>query len=181
MSDDVKILKLVESNHPILHHRVSEFDFSNPPINPIELANQLIKTMNEYNGIGLSANQCGLPYRVFVLRSEPLKVCFNPRLIDVSNETVNLQEGCLSYPFLFVKIKRPMFIKVRYTDVYGETHTEKFVGMTARCFQHEYDHLEGINYLNRANSVLVERAKRSQHKIQKRLKAVPNNKKMEVS
>lgn len=173
MTDDVKTLKLIESNHPILHQRVSEFDFTNPPVDPVELANQLIKTMNDNNGMGLSANQCGLPYRIFVMRSEPVKVCFNPKILAISTETIALEEGCLSYPFLYVKIKRPMHIRVRYTDAFGEVHTEKFIGMTARCFQHEYDHLEGVNYLTRANPVLVERGKRSQLKIQRRLKAVP--------
>jgi peptide deformylase len=181
MSEDAKVLKLVESNHPILHQRVQEFDFKNPPVHPIELANQLITTMNHHNGMGLSANQCGLPYRVFVMRAEPVKVCFNPKILITSEEIVALEEGCLSYPFLFVKIKRPIHIRVRYTDAFGEVHTERFIGMTARCFLHEYDHLEGFNYLTRANPVLVERAKRSQLKIQKRLKAVSKNKTTEAA
>jgi len=82
---------------------------------------------------------------------------------------------------LFVKIKRPIHIRVRYTDAYGEVHTERFIGMTARCFLHEYDHLEGFNYLTRANPVLVERAKRAQLKIQKRLKAVSKIKTTEAA
>lgn len=172
---------LVESNHPILHTKIEPFDFSNPGIDPIVLANRLIVTMNNNNGIGLSANQCGLPYRVFVMRSEPTKVCFNPKILVASDEIVSLEEGCISYPFLFVKIKRPVWIRVRYADAFGEVHTERFIGMTARCFQHEYDHLEGINYLKRANPVLVERAKRSQLKIKKRLKGVNKQKTMEVA
>ncbi len=175
MSDEIVFepYTLVESNHPLLHTKIEPFDFSNPEVDPLILANRLIVTMNNHNGLGLSANQCGLPYRVFVMRSEPTKVCFNPKLLAESDEIMPLQEGCLSYPFLFVKIKRPSIIRVRYTDALGETHTERFVGMTARCFLHEYDHLEGINYLTRANPVLVQRGKRSQLKIQRRLKAVP--------
>jgi len=175
MTDEIvyEPYSLVESNHPLLHTKIEPFDFSNPPVDPIHLSNRLIVTMNNNNGLGLSANQCGLPYRVFVMRSEPTRVCFNPKLLASSDDTVALQEGCLSYPFLFVKIKRPSIIRVRYTDSFGETHTERFIGMTARCFLHEYDHLEGVNYLTRANPVLVERGKRSQLKIQRRLKAAP--------
>jgi len=166
-----EILTLVLSNDPILFKKLDNFDFSNPPIDPVYLANSLILTMNKHNGIGLSANQCGLPYRVFVMRTNPTLVCFNPKLVDISSEEIGLEEGCLSYPFLYVKIKRPNIIKVRYTDALGNTCTNKFIGITARCFQHELDHLEGINYLKRANPVLVERAKRDSLKIAKRLKS----------
>lgn len=164
--------ELVEYNHPILHARMEDFSFKEPPIDPIHLANRLIVTMNNHNGMGLSANQCGLPYRVFVMRSDPTRVCFNPKILALSEETISLEEGCLSYPFLYVKIKRPNIIRVRYTDAFGETHTERFMGITARCFQHEFDHLEGNNYLKRANPIHVERAKRSQSKIQKRMKTM---------
>jgi len=167
--------KLISPTNQILHTRVEDFDFINPPMDPVELANRLIQTMNDNSGLGLSANQCGLPYRVFVMRSEPATVCFNPKILAVSDEIVTLQEGCLSYPFMFVKIKRPVWIRVRYTDAFGVVQTERFIGMTARVFQHEFDHLEGINYLNRANPVHIERAKRTQIKIQRRIKAAPKS------
>jgi peptide deformylase len=167
------IFKIINHTESLLHTKIAEFDFKEPPVDPVELAQKLISTMNHHNGIGLSANQCGLPYRVFVMKTEPEIACFNPKIVSVSQEVVALEEGCLTYPFLYVKIKRPSMIRVRYTDQYGEIKTDKFIGITARCFQHEYDHLEGINYLRRANLVHVERAKRNQYKIQKRLKAVP--------
>ena len=163
---------LVPSNHTLLFTKLEPFDFDNPPIDPIELANRLIVTMNKHNGVGLSANQCGLPYRVFVMRSNPTLVCFNPKIIDSVSAEISLEEGCLSHPFLYVPIKRPSMVKVRFTDAFGVTKTEKFIGLTARCFQHEFDHLEGINYLNRANPIHVDRAKRARDKIAKRLKPV---------
>jgi len=169
---ELQPLNLISPNDQILHTKMEAFDFKNPPMDPVLLANQLITTMNHHNGLGLSANQCGLPYRVFVMRSNPTMVCFNPRIIDRSTEEITLEEGCLSYPLMFVKIKRPMYIKVRFTDAHGETHTKKLVGMSARCFQHEYDHLEGINYLRRANPILVSRAKKSKTKLENRLKKV---------
>ena len=162
---DLTPLDLVLPNHPLLYTEIEPFDFGNLPTDPIELANQLISTMNHHNGLGLSANQCGLPYRVFVMRSNPTLVCFNPKIVDMTSNEVALDEGCLSHPYLYVKIKRPLSIKVRFTDAYNHTHTQKLTGMSARCFLHEFDHLQGINYLRRANPIHVERAKRAQQKI----------------
>jgi peptide deformylase len=156
------ILPLVEPDHPLLYQELEPFDFTAPPIDPVELANNLIETMAAKNGLGLSANQCGLPYRVFVLRSQEPFVCFNPRIVDETSELVMLEEGCLSTPLLFVKVKRPKMIKVRYQDAFGEMHTEKFIGMTARAFQHELDHLNGVMFTSRANPIHLERARRHQ-------------------
>jgi peptide deformylase len=145
-------LKLVPPNDPILTKPCDDFDFSNPPIDPIELAKDLVKTMYDSNGIGLSANQVGLPYRVFSMRGAPENfVCFNPKLVQPSEMEVILEEGCLTYQGLLVKIKRPQHIRVRFTTPNGETLTKQFTGMTARTFQHELDHLDGIIFYNRAN------------------------------
>jgi peptide deformylase len=119
------------------------------------------------NGIGLSANQCGLPYRVFVMLGTEIIPCFNPRIVDASSETVVMEEGCLSYPGMFVKVKRPLRIKVRYTEPNGETVTRVFEGMTARIFQHELDHLDGVNYQQRANKIHLEQARKKKNKLKK--------------
>jgi peptide deformylase len=161
------IYPLVSDGHPLLRQKLDVFDFDNPPIDPVELSNNLIETMIENKGLGLSANQCGLPYRVFVMWSNPTKVCFNPRIVDQTSEQVLLDEGCLSYPNLFIKIKRPKVIKVRYQDERGEVQNEKFIGMTARCFLHELDHMDGVVYLERANRIHVDRA-RNQKKLLER-------------
>lgn len=145
-------LKLVPPNDPILTKPCDVFDFSNPPIDPIELAKDLVKTMHDNNSIGLSANQVGIPYRVFSMRGSPENfVCFNPKLVQPSEMEVLLEEGCLTYQGLLVKIKRPQHIRVRFTTPNGETLTKQFTGMTARTFQHELDHLDGIIFYNRAN------------------------------
>jgi len=157
------IYKLVSCDDPILHTLTNKFNFEEEfPIHPIELGNNLIETMNHYNGLGLAANQCGLPYRVFVLRSvEPL-VCFNPRIVDTSDGISLMDEGCLSFPGLALPIKRPRSIKVRFQNFKGETLTEIFSGMTARCFQHELDHLDGIDYTKRASQFHLQRALKKQ-------------------
>jgi len=164
------VLKLVELDHPLLRTKLERFDFNNPPTNPHELANDLIETMIHHKGLGLSANQCGLPYRVFVLWSNPTKVMFNPVIADVSSEQVTLEEGCLTYPNLFVKIKRPMLVRVRYMDSHGEAHTDKFTGISARCVQHEIDHLNGENYTMKANKFHLDQAIRQRRKYKREYK-----------
>lgn len=166
------VLDLVQSDHQLLQIELEEFDFTNPPIHPGELANNLIETMLANKGLGISANQCGLPYRVFVMHTSPTKVCFNPRVVTVSEENIVLDEGCLSFPNLFIKVKRPQRIKVRYQDIVGETHTETFVGMTARIFLHELDHMNGKNFTRRANPIHLERALREQKRINRQLKSM---------
>lgn len=154
-------MKLVDSNDPILATPCQKFDFSNPPFDATEFAKKLIKFMYDCNGIGLAANQVGVPYRVFCMRGHPENfVCYNPKLVQPSSMEIELEEGCLTYPGLLVKITRPKSIKVRFTTPNGETTTRKFTGLTARIFQHELDHLDGIIFYNRANRYHREQALR---------------------
>jgi peptide deformylase len=129
-----------------------EFDFKDPPFDPVEYAQNLVKCMYENNGLGLAANQVGTPYRIFAMRAAPENfVCFNPKIVQQSEQTVTLEEGCLTYPGLIVKIKRPEFIRVRFQTPNGDTLTKQFIGMSARVFQHEIDHLDGIRFYDKAN------------------------------
>lgn len=156
------IYDIVPEDHPLLRQKMEPFDFENPPCDPVELANNLIETMHANRGLGLAANQCGLPYRVFALWSTDPLVCFNPRIVDETSEFVQLEEGCLTYPHMFLKIKRPSIIKVRFQNCYNQIYNEKFIGMTSRAFQHELDHLNGVNFLSKANQVHVQRARNQQ-------------------
>jgi peptide deformylase len=81
--------------------------------------------------------------------------------VDYSEETIYLEEGCLSYPNLYIKVKRPSTIKIRYTEPNGNTLTTKFSGLTARAVLHEFDHMEGITYMQRANRIHLEQAKKN--------------------
>lgn len=155
---------------PMIYQTVDKFDFTNPPTDPIELAHDLAQTIIQHDALGLAANQAGLPYRVFGIRAEKIIVCFNPTIVDSSEETVYLDEGCLSFPGLMLKVKRPETIKVRYTEPNGNVITTKFSGMTSRVFQHELDHLDGITFLNRASRLEVERGKQMQKKRMRKMK-----------
>lgn len=152
MEEKYKNMKLVDSNDPILTQECKEFNFANPPFDAIEFSKCLVKFMYDNNGIGLAANQVGIPYRAFAMRGAPENfVCFNPKIVTISDESVVLEEGCLSYPGLLVKVRRPQHIRCRFTMPNGDTRTETFTGLSARIFQHELDHLNGIVYYNRAN------------------------------
>lgn len=164
------VYDLIEHDSAILEQELPLFDFDNPPVDPEELARNLLDTMREHKGIGLSANQVGLPYRVFVMEGEPAFACFNPKIVDVSEEIVSLMEGCLSYKGVGVPIKRPAHVRVRFTAPNGNTMTRKFTGMTARIFLHEYDHLQGINFLRKMHPVHKEKALRQLKKYTRYLK-----------
>ncbi len=153
------ILDLVPCNHPILRQPAPKFDFADPLTDPIDLAKNLTETMLANNGIGLSANQCGLPYRVFVIAANPVICCFNPIIVDSSGEHLYMEEGCLSFPGLYVRVKRPRRVKMRYTEPNGNIVTQTFDGITARVAQHEYDHLNGVLHTHRANKIHLERAR----------------------
>lgn len=155
---------------PLIYEEMEKFDFDNPPTDPIQLAHDLAETMLSENGMGIAANQMGLPYRVFAIKSDPIIVCFNPRVVDSSEETVYLEEGCLSFPNLFIKIKRPATVKVRYTEPNGNVVTTTFGGLTARVFQHELDHLDGIAFQRQASALELQRAKQKKKKLDRKRK-----------
>jgi peptide deformylase len=162
----VKVLELVPEKFSILDEVMPEFDFSNPPTDPVFLASQLVETCIYHKGLGLSANQCGLRYRVFVMGAGNDYVAhFNPKIITMSNETAHMEEGCLSYPLLFIHITRPESITVEYQDFNGEKKTATYSGITARCFQHELDHMNGVRYTSKAKPLALQTAKKKKDKL----------------
>lgn len=161
------ILDIVRNN-PLLHVETSKFDFEKPQVDPIQLAVDLAETMLHNGGLGLAANQCGIPLSAFVMKGEKIIACFNPLIVDSSEETCYLDEGCLSFPKLILRIKRPSVIKVRYTEPNGNVVTTKFQGITARVFQHELDHLQGKTFQPRASSIELERGRLKQKQLMRR-------------
>ena len=145
-------MNLVKQDDPILTIPCKPFDFANPPFDPIEFSRELVKFMYDNNGIGISANQVGVPYRIFAMRGAPENfVCFNPKIVQRSQQEIVLEESSLTYPGLVVKIKRPQHVRVRFTVPNGETRTETFTGISARVFQQMTNNLEGIIYFNFAS------------------------------
>ena len=164
-----KLLDLVDSYDLMLTTVAKDFDFDDPPVDTEQLALDLVHTMRYYKGIGLAGNQVGFPYRVFAMEGEPARVCFNPRIVNTSGDEILLEEGCLSYPGLIVKVKRPQHARIRFTGPNGEIFTEQFTGMTARVIQHEMDHLDGILFFDRANRYHREQGFKKWKEYKKRL------------
>lgn len=162
------IVSILDRTNPILREVMPAFDFKKPVVDPGQLYMDLAETMRENDGMGLAANQIGVRTRAFVMRAEDIIGVFNPRVVDATIETVVLEEGCLSYPNLFVKIKRPKSIKVRFTTPDGDTATKTFTGITARVFLHEMDHLDGIAHTSRANTYHLEQARKLVKKLKNR-------------
>ena len=144
------IKDLVEPEHQLFHHRINSCSYN---LDRHHLSRVLIDNMIHYQGIGISANQIGIWERAFAmvrdLENNEVMVCFNPRIIKSYSEEVEMEEGCLSYPELFLKIKRPDKIVVKYEDEDKKTHKMKLQGLASRVFQHEYDHMEGIDFTQR--------------------------------
>ena len=144
------IKELVEPEHHLFHHRINSCSYN---LDRHHLSRVLVDNMIHHNGIGISANQIGIWERAFAmvrdLENNEVMVCFNPRIIKSYSEEVEMEEGCLSYPELFLKIKRPDKIVVKYEDEDKKTHKIKLQGLASRVFQHEYDHMEGIDFTQR--------------------------------
>ena len=144
------IKELVEPEHQLFHHRINSCSYN---LDRHHLSRVLIDNMIHHEGIGISANQIGIWERAFAmvrdLENNEVMVCFNPRIVKSYSEEVEMEEGCLSYPDLFLKIKRPDKIVVKYEDENKKTHKMKLEGLASRVFQHEYDHMEGIDFTQR--------------------------------
>ena len=126
---------------------------------------KLAEAMEKFGGIGLSANQVGLDVRMFVMRTQDgIQAFFNPELTRISQETDLLKEGCLSFPDIYLMIKRSKVVEMKYFDADGEEHITSLEGLGARCVQHEIDHLNGIIFLQRASKMKLERALKSRPK-----------------
>jgi peptide deformylase len=143
-----------------------------------ELVNNMFDTMYKYGGLGLSANQVGLPFNMFVMGGHPQiensrKVCcFNPIIIHNSEEEVLMKEGCLTFPFVFLSIKRPRKVVVKFEDEIGALQEGHLDGMFSRIFQHEYDHMLGRLFTQKVGRLKIdmayEKAQKEVKKIQKR-------------
>ena len=137
--------------------RLDDFDM-NGEIEPGLLAKHLLENMELHGGVGLTASQIGINARVFAFKENTGSslidvVAFNPKINSYSEETALEAEGCLSYPGLFVKVKRPKSLHVSYTTATGELIDTVLGEFTARVFGHEYDHCEGVDFRERASNL----------------------------
>tara|TARA_A100001011_G_C14317065_1_gene848446 strand:- start:605 stop:1243 length:639 start_codon:yes stop_codon:yes gene_type:complete len=163
---------LVEEASKVLRFPTKPFDFEQEGAidKAKELEKKLSETMEKYGGIGLSANQCGVDAKVFVMRTadKGTVAFFNAEINQVSQETELMKEGCLSFPDLYLMIKRPKVVGFNYYNSDGEEKFIQLEGLGARCVQHELDHLNGIVFLQRASRLKLERALKARPKERKK-------------
>jgi len=165
-------MQLVKAPNKWLEKAVQPFDFDT--MDAVEISGKMCEIMMAENGIGLSSNQVGIDAQIFVMRpiehaeiKKPFAV-INPIILEVSEQKHNGPEGCLSYPGLVLHVNRPIKIVAQFVDLEGKECIIEFSGIDARCFLHEYDHLNGITFTNRVSKLKLEMATKKLKK-QKRL------------
>jgi peptide deformylase len=111
---------------------------------------------------------------VFVIRTEEDKpfALFNPKIISESENLISMKEGCLSFPLLYMNVKRPDFVRLRYQNEKGETNTERFIGMTARVVLHEFDHMNGVLFLEKVSRMEKDRSLRKRAILKRKVKKI---------
>jgi peptide deformylase len=153
------MLKIIKFPDTILRTSCKEwiFDSKQSVIDAEKIEKDMIAAMFAFDGIGLAAPQVGIDYRVFVMGHKDLKesaqAFFNPMVVAVTEEIDDLEEGCLSFPGIFVNIKRPKKIKARWQNSKGEWEEDEFDGYNCKCFLHELDHLEGVVFQDRVSAL----------------------------
>jgi peptide deformylase len=157
-------VELIKFTDPSLRKVPETFDFETG--NAKELADTLWEESRRLRGLGLSANQVGIDSKVFVMGVDEKnrKNVFNPKVISVSKETELAREGCLSYPGLWLSVKRPKQVTLSYQTVDGTHVVETFVGLQARIAQHEFDHMEGLNFSDHVSQLKLDMALKSLNK-----------------
>jgi len=150
------ILPIYNCFNPVLRLKTNEVD--NIDDNIKKIAEDMLQTMYNADGIGLAANQVGLNYSIFTMdagskeddktKYTPL-VLINPKIVSFSTEKSLYQEGCLSIPKVYEDVERPISIEVIYFDLNMKEIKIEFNELSARIFQHELDHLNGILFFDR--------------------------------
>jgi len=163
------IYTLLENGNPILKVPLSGLS---EDLDRETLTENLVETMREYKGIGLSAPQCAVMERVFVMYSDineqKIMACYDPHILEYSEKTVLMDEGCLTYPGLWLKVRRPISIKACWEDTKGTKGEYELFGLEARIFQHEYDHMEGLVFIDHVSKLKLDRAKKRIKKLEKK-------------
>ena len=166
-------LDLLPEDHPVLHKEPLLWVFDPPQADPKLMYDIMIENMVYHKGLGLSANQIGMPVKVFSMRvddSDNAIVCFNPEIIEESEEMIPMEEGCLSYPYLYLKKIRPERLSVKYQNADGDLVSAHFEGLAARIFHHEMDHMMGKTFLDGVGQIVLQSARKKQKILKRKVK-----------
>jgi len=162
-------MQLIQSPNSFLTRKVKPFDFNE--LDAKQISGEMCQIMMAKNGLGLAANQVELDAQIFVMRpienvavTKPFAV-INPVIMKVDSESVLGKEGCLSHLGLLLNIRRPKTLVAKFLDIDAKECIIEFSGIDARCFLHEYDHLQGIEFTDRVSKLKLNMAKKKQRKL----------------
>ena len=164
------ICELVKEDDPFLREAPEAFNFENPQVDPEKLEKQLVENMIHHEGWGLSANQIGIPVTAFamIMDENPI-VVFNPEILEWSDETTYIREGCLSFPGLYVAIERAQAIAMKFQTNEGEEQGGSLQEMSAKIFQHEMEHMEGELFIDNVSGFKLKSAMKKRRIYLKRI------------
>jgi peptide deformylase len=156
------ILPIVGYGHPVLKKKAENIDAQFPELQ--KLIADMWETMYNASGVGLAAPQIGQAIRLFVVDASPFdedepvlanfkKVFINPQILEEKGEEWFFNEGCLSFPDLRADVARKSIIRINYFDENFVQHEDVFGGIAARIIQHEYDHIEGVLFVDRISAL----------------------------
>ena len=165
MSKELKLIppsdvRVQSAIAPFQEDMLKEHDFKDRK----ELTESMFECMKKFHGIGLTCNQVGLPFNMFVAGGhESIEkglslAMFNPMIISAGVEEIMMKEGCLTYPYVFLNVKRPRKVVMKYEDAEGKTQEAHLDGMMSRICQHEYDHTIGRNFTEHVSKFKLKRA-----------------------
>lgn len=175
VKDNMYAFKLVTETSDLeyLKKVSSPYEYEGSPSSPYEIQQTFENYVTNAQAFGVSGIQLSFPYRVFTIHvaEQNLQTMFNPELIEVIDDTpIRMNEGCLSFPNLFLSIARPTRIKVQYQDVSKKLNTIELTDYYARGFLHELDHLNGIVFTSHAGKLALKMARKKLYKKMKKYK-----------
>ena len=163
-------MNLLYYPNEFLAKEVKDVDIKDPKIDLKEIKEKMTDIMLSNCGIGLSANQIGLDAKIFIMgdTKENISLIINPKVLQHTQDTVLELEGCLSFPNVYIKIRRPKEILAEYYDESLEQKRTHVKGYGTKVFLHEWDHLHGITFKDRVSNMKWNMALKKAKKLEKK-------------
>ena len=171
-------LELVDPKHPALHTKAVLDPFEDNTIDWEDTEQSMFYLMDRFMGVGLASPQVGLSHRMFVMTFETGENVgvYNPEILEYSENTVPIEEGCLTFPFVFLPLKRARKVVVKYEDEQGDLKEANLDGQMSRIFQHEFDHIMGRVMIERASKLKIDMAYKKAEKQMNRYRKMSKKK-----
>ena len=158
-------MELIKAPNEFLEKQVAPFNFDT--MDADKISKEMIEMMLKYKGVGLASNQVGIDAQIFVMGEENPITVINPMVTEVGTEKIEMEEGCLSFPNIFVKVTRPKEILAKWYDENLKEVSTKISGYSAKCILHEWDHLQGITFKDRVSKLKWDMAKKKAKKLER--------------